>query len=346
MNNIIDIQNIVDATIEVPFDMKMVEISFHEKYSVFDVQLMNIPFLSQYDFVELDISFFPLSRHITSEDYEFEPFEHYIDETKTNKSMYRSQQDLREHFSWLWTAAILTGIVAKFNPKNITETESLVALVASYFAWMKGWPQIESFLINKSAKWKLQFKERYFQYTQNIASTWEKYDNYAKKERYKMENIRPDQIGMVIDSIRQKMRLRFTRKQLLALPTWAGKANVMNISLPEWLYDDFFKKWVQIGVHIKLWEKIKYMPILHTRSELIQTLLITWWKDERYKTWCIYDENDWFSEWEIEHRETTALNRIKYYNEFNHIKWDIIKYIYKPIKKLEIVPENTLSDNL
>ena len=85
--------------IETEPNMKLVEISFHEKYNVFDIQLMNLPFLSQYDFVELDISFFPLSRKITSENYQFEPFEHYIDETKTTTSMYRSQQDLWQHLS-------------------------------------------------------------------------------------------------------------------------------------------------------------------------------------------------------------------------------------------------------
>lgn len=316
--------------IENESNCKLVEISFHEKYNVFDVQLMNIDLLSEYDFVELDISFFPLSRNVTSESYEFEPFEHYIDESKSNKSMYTTQQDLWQHLSWFTTAWLLTWIVAEFNPNNITETESLVALVASYFAGMKAWPNIESALINKSAKWKLQFKERYYQYSQNIASTWEKYDNFAKKKRYKMENIRPDKIGIVIDSIRQKMRLKFTKKQLLSLPDNTKKANVMNISIPEELQDEFFKRWVQIGVHIKLWQKAKsYLPFIKTRTELIQTLLCKWNDNEEPQIGCIFKENDWFTPGFSEHRDTIAVDRIKYYKKFTTEKMNIIEYKYR-----------------
>lgn len=325
----------LDSSIETPVDLKMVEISFHEKYNVFDVQLLNIPFLSQYEFIELDISFFPLSRNIASEHYEFEPFEHYIDETKNNKSMYRQQQDLWQHLSWFGTSALLTWIVANFNPKNITEIGSLVSLVASYFAGMKAWPNIESFLINKTAKNKLQFKERYFQYHQNITSTWEKYDNYAKKARYKMENMRPDEIGMVIDSIRQKMRLRFTKDQLLSIPQEAKKVNVMNISLSDECAEDFLHSWVQIGIHIKLWDRLSYFPIANTRTELIQSLICKKWHKEDIG--CIYNEKDWFIKWYMEHRETVAIDRIKYYKSFEKQQGDLISYKYSPKDSIEII---------
>lgn len=344
MNNIPE--NIVDASNESLPDIKLVEISYHEKYNVFDIQLKNIELLTEYDFVELDISCFPLSRKIRSINYNFEPFEHYIDETKTATSMYRSQQDLWEHLSWLSTTAILTWIVAEFNPKNITETESLATLVIAYLGGMKAWPTIESFFINRSAKWKLQFKERYYHYIQNIAATWEKYDNDAKKERYNMENIRPDQIGIVIDSIRQKMRLRFTKKQLLALPKDANKVNVMNISLSDELRDEFFKKWIRIWVHIKLWDKVPYLPILKTRTELIQTLKCKWWKDTPPIIWCIPKMWDPILEWSMEHRETIAIDRIKYYKQFDIQSGDIIDYKYKPENKWPLVPECTVSDNL
>lgn len=328
-------------------NLKLVEISFHEKYNVFDIQLMNVEFLSTYDFVELDISFFPLSRNITSENYEFEPFEHYIDETKNNISMYRQQQDIWEHISWFWTSALLTGVVAEFNPQNITETESLVALVASYIAGMRARPTIESFFINKSAKRKLQFKERYYQYLQNIASTGEKYDNHAKKMRYKMENIRPDQIWIVIDSIRQKMRLRFTKKQLLWLPSDTEKANVMNISIPENLRQEFFSKWVQIWVHMKLWNKLHYFPIMNTRTELIQTLLCMDNNINNPKIWCIDRENQWFQNWFMEHRETIGVNRLKYYKRFDIDKGNIVDFKYKPQNStMQLTPEVTLADGL
>ena len=61
--------------------------------------------------------------------------------------------------------------MAEFNPKNITETESIATLVIAYLGGMKAWPIFESYFINKSAKRKLQFKERYYQYIQNIAAT-------------------------------------------------------------------------------------------------------------------------------------------------------------------------------
>lgn len=304
-----------------------VEVSFNEEYNIFDIQLLHVNLLSQFDFVELDISFYPISKRITSDDYEFEPFEHYIDETKANKSMYRAEQDGWEHVSWLWTSAILTWIVAKFNPNDLSQTWSIVSLVSSYYAWMKWvWPYLEWLLMNKTAKSKLQFKERYFQYTQNIGSTAEKYDNYAKKKRYRMENIRPDKIWMIIDSIREKMRLRFTKKQLLALPKDVAKVNVMNVSILPELQEEFFKEGVQIWVHIKLANRLHYFPLITTRTELIQTLecISKDWAEN--KIWCIYNENEWFKQWCMEMRETIAFNRIKYYKSFGKKEWQIIQY--------------------
>lgn len=143
---------------------KVIDVVFNEEYRSYDISMLSLDKLALYDFVEIDLSFFPLSRHITSGDYTFEPFEHHIDESKNKISTYKSKLDVWKVLSGLTSSALLGGIAAGFDPKNIFEVGSLFALGASYYAGAQSRPEIESILINSTSNSKMQFKERYFEY--------------------------------------------------------------------------------------------------------------------------------------------------------------------------------------
>ncbi len=216
---------------------------------IYDVELENIDRLKEYHSFECHIVLYPYSRKINSKDFEFMPFEEYVNDLAMNqKSAYVKIKNSFCKLFGLLLGIIITIVFYLFKPEDLFSVESIVSIFGAYLVGKEIWEDIDSFMVDISKTWYIRFQDPYYYYRLEKNSTLSVYSHLAKKRRYGKSAILPEKMDFMEKSNSQTMRLFFNMKEFKNLKETA--AHILSIRMAPELVAEFENEGFLLGVKL------------------------------------------------------------------------------------------------
>jgi len=278
----------------------IVRVRVNKKIShIYDVELGHLDELHRLSSVECHVAFYPYSRKVTSDHFEFTPFEEYINDiTSHQKSTYIKIKNRFCNIFGLFLGILIAGIFFAFKPQELLSIEPIVSIIGAYFIGKELWGDIEDLLINISKNWRIRYVESYYFYRLEKHTTLSLYSRLAKKRRYGKEAILPEKMDLIQQKNSQTLRLFFNMKDLK--PAKEKYAHMLSIRLDPKLLQEFENDGFMFG--IKLSFNKRFLGITRCR-EFFQSI------DKDMKG-CLKENGEW-TNGAIFYRKTFILGRIK-----------------------------------
>jgi hypothetical protein len=278
----------------------IVRVRVNKKIShIYDVELGHLDELHRLSSVECHVAFYPYSRKVTSDHFEFTPFEEYINDiTSHQKSTYIKIKNRFCNIFGLFLGILIAGIFFAFKPQELLSIEPIVSIIGAYFIGKELWGDIEDLLINISKNWRIRYVESYYFYRLEKHTTLSLYSRLAKKRRYGKEAILPEKMDLIQQKNSQTLRLFFNMKDLK--PAKETYAHMLSIRLDPKLLQEFENDGFMFG--IKLSFNKRFLGITRCR-EFFQSI------DKDMKG-CLKENGEW-TNGAIFYRKTFILGRIK-----------------------------------
>ncbi|MCP5102095.1 MAG: hypothetical protein GY950_01885, partial [bacterium] len=199
---------------------------------IYDVDLQAIDRLKDMGFssVECHIVLYPYSRKVTTEHFEFTPFEEYVNDILSHqRSAYTK---IKNHFCNLF--GLIVGIMIAvfsyiFKTSDLFSIESIVSILGAYFVGKELWGDIEDLVINMTRDWRIRYRERYYFYRLEKHTTLSQYSHLAKKRRYGKSAMLPEKMDFNQKRNSETIRLYFNMRDLKSVKDTS--AHILSIRL-------------------------------------------------------------------------------------------------------------------
>lgn len=268
---------------------------------IFDVELDHLKKLKRFNSLECHIVFYPYHRKINSENFEFTPFEEYVNDIAAHqKSAYIKIQNHFSNFFGLFVGIMIALFFSLFKPSELYSIESIVSIIGAYFVGKELWGDIEELMINISKNWRIRYVDNYYFYRLEKHTTLSLYSHLAKMRRYGKAAILPEKMDFIQQRNSQTLRLFFNMKDLAAIEE--TPAHMMSIRPDPKLMQELENDGFMFGV--KLSFNKSFFGITRCR-ELFQSI------DNRKKG-CL-DETGAWNPGAIFYRNTFTIGRVKFF---------------------------------
>jgi hypothetical protein len=279
-----------------------VRVRVNKKIShIYDVELGHLDELNRLSSVECHVAFYPYSRKITSDHFEFTPFEEYVNDIAAHqRSTYIKIKNRFCNVFGLFLGILIVGIFFAFKPQELLSIEPIISIIGAYFIGKELWGDIEDLLINISKNWRIRYIESYYFYRLEKHTTLSLYSRLAKKRRYGKEAILPEKMDLIQQKNSQTLRLFFNMKDLK--PTKEAYAHMLSIRLDSKQLQEFENDGFMFGV--KLSFNKRFLGVTRCR-EFFQSI------DKDMKG-CLKENGEW-TNGAVFYRNTFRLGRVKFF---------------------------------
>lgn len=268
---------------------------------IYDVELGHLDELHRLSSLECHVAFYPYSRNVTSDHFEFTPFEEYINDiTSHQKSTYIKIKNRFCNIFGLFIGILIAVFFFMFKPSELLSIESIVSIIGAYFIGKELWGDIEELMINISKNWRIRYVDSYYFYHLEKHTTLSLYSRLAKKRRYGKEAILPEKMDLIQQKNSQTLRLFFNMRDLK--PAKETYPHMLSIRLDPKLLQEFENDGFMFGV--KLSFNKRFLGITRCR-EFFQSI------DKDMKG-CLKENGEW-TNGAVFYRNTFILGRVKFF---------------------------------
>ncbi len=187
--------------------MNIHDISYHEIISitknkelsnVYDVQIKMDESMGVFQEVECHLTLYPYSRKLCASHVLFLPFEEYVKDISSHqRSAYSLIGDQFNNLFGVFLGIAIVFIFYFLKPDDLLSVESIVSVLGAYIIGRDIWADIEKALINISKKWRIRYTENYYLYQLEKSTTLTQYSFFAKKQRYGIHPLLPEQMDLL-----------------------------------------------------------------------------------------------------------------------------------------------------
>jgi hypothetical protein len=283
--------------------------------SNYAVELKNAKELKHFSEVDIDITVYPYSKLIFSQNFNFSPLNDYWEDINDGqKSVYRKIIPSGSKLFGLGLGALITTFFYIFRPNQLSSIDGIVSLVGIYLVGKEMWTDLNNFLERTSQKYFIRWYPQMYSLEIVTDTTLSNYVRRAREKRFENGLILPAQFDLIKQSNAQTIRLKYQVDSL-------NKSNLdfNRIALLE-IEDNIAKHFnianSQIGLKITLTKRLLGLSL---SNEFFQAL-------DSGKSGSLNKKNKW-TEDTVLHRKTFSLGRIKVYwitkqvNQDNLIEW-------------------------
>jgi hypothetical protein len=280
----------------------IVQVRANKKIShIYDVELGHLDELHKLSSLECHVAFYPYSRKVTSDHFEFTPFEEYVNDIASHqKSTYMKIKNRFCNIFGLFLGILIVGIFSALKPQELLSIEPIVSIIGAYFIGKELWGDIEDLLIDISKNWRIRYVESYYFYRLEKHTTLSFYSRLAKKRRYGKEAILPEKMDLIQQKNSQTLRLFFNMKALK--PAKGKYAHMLSIRLDPKQAKEFENDGFMFGV--KLSFNKRFLGMTRNR-EFFQSV------DKDIKG-CLRENGEW-TNGAVFYRNTFRLGRVKFF---------------------------------
>ncbi|OWY18930.1 hypothetical protein C7N43_26130 [Sphingobacteriales bacterium UPWRP_1] len=269
---------------------------------VFDLELNYLDEVKQYyHSVECHLVLYPYSRKITSEKFQFYPFEEYVRDIATHqRSVYTPVNDKMNKGFGLIFGILIALIFARFKPDDLFSVESIVSVFGAYLLGKDLWTDIDHFLINATKNFKLRYTDSYYFYELVRNTTLTQYSYFARKERYGKQHLLPQKLDFIEHSNSQTVRMLFEVKDWT--PVTGASAHIMSIRVSPKHLTTLLQEGFMLGMKMSFNRRNRFTT---RHFEVFQSL-------HRQQPGCIDDNGNWNNH-HFFYRQTISAGRLKYF---------------------------------
>ena len=268
---------------------------------IYDLELGHRNELQEFSSMECHIAFYPYNRKINSNDFEFTPFEEYVNDIAAHqKSAYIKIKNRFCNIFGLFLGILIAVLFFIFKPQELLSIEPIVSIIGAYFIGKELWGDIEELLINISKNWRTRYVESYYFYRLEKHTTLSLYSRLAKKRRYGKEAILPEKMDFIQKKNSQTLRLYFNMRDLK--PVKETSTHMLSIRLNPELVQELENDGFLLGVKISL--NKRFLGITHCR-EFFQS------SDNDLKG-CLDEKGTW-NNGAVFYRNTFIWGRVKFF---------------------------------
>lgn len=195
---------------------KLIKLTRHNDWnSIFDVDLINLAKLKQYNSCECQILLYPYSRKITAKQLKFFPFEEYVKDVSNNqRSVYSVIERQTNKFVGIGVGLLIALVFYWINPGELLSIQSVAAIIGAYIVGKEIWDDLDKVLVNMTKNSRVRFLPESFSYELESHSPLTQYSTFAKSIRYQKSSLLPDKIDFLAKSNSQIVNLAFGKKSL------------------------------------------------------------------------------------------------------------------------------------
>ena len=271
--------------------------------------------MSRFSEVDIDITIYPYSKLISSQNFNFSPLNDYWEDINDGqKSVYRKIIPSGSKVFGLGLGALITTFFYIFRPNQLSSIEGIVSLVGIYLVGKEMWADLNNFLERASQKYFIRWYPQMYSLEMVTDTTLSNYVRRAREKRFENGLILPSQFDLIKQSNAQTIRLKYQVNSL-------NKSNldfnrIALLEVEDKLAKDFNKANTQTGLKITLTKRILGLSFA---QEFFQAL-------DSGKSGSLNKKNKW-TEGTVLQRKTISLGRIKVYwstkqiNQDNLIEW-------------------------
>lgn len=281
---------------------QIVSINANKEYPhILDVSLDKIPELKRYDSFECHLVIYPYSRKVSADDYQFNPFEEYVEDIlDDHRSAYN-----RIHSSASQIFGVLLGIVIfllvySFKPDSLFSVEAIVSIFGAYALGKELFGDIEESLRNLTKRWYVRYTEHYYLYQLEKFTTMTNYAFHAKKRRYERTVLLPQKMDFMKQSNSQTVRMFFEKSDINKIST--SNAHVLSIQINPALLEEFNTHGYLFGVKFSF---NKHFLGFMRRFEIFQS-------KDRKKQGCLNEKGEWIDK-AVFYRKTITFGLWKWF---------------------------------
>ena len=274
-----------------------------EMPEVYDLELNHIDELKSNRFTSLEchVVFYPYSRKINSDSFEFTPFEEYINDIAAyQKSAYVKIQNRFCNIFGLFLGLMIAGLFLILKPGDLFTIESIVSIIGAYFVGKELWTDIEELMINISKNWRIRYLERYYFYRLEKHTTLSLYSHLAKKRRYGKAAMLPEKMDFIQKRNSETLRMIFNMKDLKTLKE--KSAHILSLRLDPALLQELENEGFMLG--IKLSFNKRFLGLTRCREFFQST--------DKDLIGCLSEKGIWNNN-ALFYRNTFRLGRIKFF---------------------------------
>lgn len=219
---------------------------------IFDVELTGLERLQGFDSLEFHAVVYPYSRKVDAHHISFKPYEEYVEDIAGDQrsSYARIGEPFRNIFGIILGVFIIL-IFACFKPEELFSIESIVSVFGAYTVGKELWSDLEAWLVKLTDNRKLRFQPRYYMYKLERHTTVTRYSRLARKHRYGMSVVLPDQMDFIQQSNSQTIRMYFNHADYGGVLA-ENKVHVLSIHLDPEALSAFEEGGYMLGFKISL----------------------------------------------------------------------------------------------
>jgi len=191
----------------------LIRLKKNRKYPyIYDVIIQNVEQIKQLGSFECHLVLYPYERTINSDDMNFNPFEEYVEDIKSeHRSVYINIEDNSNKLFGMFLGLLILFIFARFKPEILLSVESIVSIFAAYTIGKEIWKDLQKGFSNLTKKFRLKYIEPYYSYRLEKRTTLTRYSNFARRNRLKVAPILPTKMDFIYQSNSQTLRLKFRK---------------------------------------------------------------------------------------------------------------------------------------
>lgn len=269
---------------------------------IFDVELNCLDQVKKhYDSVECHLVLYPYSRKITSDKFQFYPFEEYIRDIATHqRSVYTPMNDKMNKGFGLIFGTIIALVFARFKPDDLFSVESIVSVFGAYLLGKDLWTDIDHFLINATKNRRLRYIDSYYFYELVRNTTLTQYSYFARMERYGRQHLLPEKLDFIEHSNSQTVRMLFTVKDWELITDTS--AHILSIHVSPKHLESLLHEGFMLGMKMSFNRHSRFAT---QHFEVFQSL-------HRQQPGCVDDSGNWNAN-TFFYRQTKTMGRLKYF---------------------------------
>jgi len=211
------------------------------------------------------------------------------------RTTYKNSSIYIDKFFGLLLGVVIAIFFLIFKPTDIFSIQSIISILGAYTIGKELWKDLDSFLIEATAKFSIRWQDRPFYYVRQDFGTIQKFRDLARFKRYQKNFLQPKKIDFISQSNSKALEVLYRRDDL-------GEDNtslIAAVNIDKQILEEFYKTDYMIGIKLTL---VKNFLFFGKKLELFQAL------DKTIGT----IKNKWIAE-SVLAKRTTTMGKIKIY---------------------------------
>lgn len=202
----------------------------------------------RFDRVHLSMFIYPYSRRVNANNFRIMPYEEYINDLASGRrTAYRLISRIEANSFGLILGVLIFLVFFHWKPVDLFSVQSVVSIGAAYVLGKEMWVDIDSWLINFTAGWRMKWKQWEYFYEQEVQGTIEEMWLRAREKRYETKFLIAEKMDFVGQSNSKLIEV--------GLPVSTGEKDryhVLTLDFNQNCYPDVVRKGFMLGVKLGL----------------------------------------------------------------------------------------------